>query len=39
MPPKVVAKVFEAPCFQCGLCVSACPVDALAFRPRAEVTL
>lgn len=26
-------------CFQCGLCVSACPSGALSFRPRSEVTL
>lgn len=38
-PPWQAPTISEASCFQCGLCVSACPTDALYFRPRAGVTV
>jgi dihydroorotate dehydrogenase (NAD+) catalytic subunit len=37
-PAKTLPTIQEAPCFECGLCVSACPTGALQFRPRDEVT-
>lgn len=38
-PPKTLPTIAYDPCFECGLCVSACPTDALYFRRRDEVTL
>lgn len=38
-PPKTLPTIDEEPCFECGLCVSACPTGALTFRRRDEVTL
>ncbi len=38
-PPKALPTISPDPCFECGLCVSACPTGALYFRRRDEVTL
>lgn len=38
-PPKTLPTIAYDPCFECGLCVSACPTNALTFRRRDEVTL
>ncbi|MBM3269563.1 MAG: 4Fe-4S binding protein [Candidatus Sericytochromatia bacterium] len=38
-PVKHLAEVDPDPCFQCGLCASVCPTDALAFAPRDRVTM
>lgn len=37
--PKALPIINPDNCFECGLCVSACPEGALTFRPRTEVTL
>ncbi|MDF2626816.1 MAG: dihydroorotate dehydrogenase family protein [Symbiobacteriaceae bacterium] len=37
--PKALPIINADNCFECGLCVSACPEGALSFRPRTEVTL
>jgi dihydroorotate dehydrogenase (NAD+) catalytic subunit len=38
-PAKTLPTIDGDPCFQCGLCVSACPTGALSFAPREQVTL
>lgn len=37
--PKALPVINPNHCFECGLCVSACPEGALSFRPRTETTL
>jgi dihydroorotate dehydrogenase/NAD-dependent dihydropyrimidine dehydrogenase PreA subunit len=37
-PVKTLPTIRTDPCFECGLCVSACPTGALRFRPRETVT-
>lgn len=36
--PREKPHIDASRCFECGLCVSACPEGALSFRPRSEVT-
>ena len=38
-PPWELPAISAEPCFQCGLCVTACPTAALSFRPRDGVTV